>query len=564
MNEVSPIKKFETNKEEIKFDTKESFEINTNDKNFLLKIALNEKLMLFDIEQMDLFPKQEFNIYLSLEELGKINKYFLQFDYLKEVFESLKILIKKKNLFIIKEEKRMKIKIINPANDKEFFITVPLKEKDLKSNNNINLICYSEPKGNEKILNNNNNTISYNGTPKKRKLSDYTFLKRNLLNSKKKIMFSEELEMEEMIKSNSLYLENLSYNKKNFQFFEMKKEEKELFKLFLFLKKSEEFKIYKINDVINYNQIKFIIQELSLYFQIKLIEKNKEIIFEHQSRIINFIDEKQKVIYTKFIYSSSNLTEVMKEIKFESFYIKPEEFVKKEKLKESKSSNVSNDFSEKSSTISYKDPLVIFLNESITNIFKYNIFPILSEKNYKELEEKDIYDLKDNILLKDISNTSIHYFNKEKDRKFIWFDEYIKVGFSLRYFAEFCNTQIMYLYGPKGCSKSTFLLFNRHLLKSFHINNLYFNVDYLKTKNYLETKRIISYELLYLFENIDEMKSIEEKKIFHNIKVMNKDILNYIYLFLKNLLNSIDFQNRKNQIVIIIDNIYNCDMIIVY
>ena len=96
MNEVSPIKKFETNKKEIKFDTKESFEINTNDKNFLLKIAFNEKLMLFDIEQMDLFPKQEFNIYLNLEELGKINKYFLQFDNLKEVFESLKILIKKK------------------------------------------------------------------------------------------------------------------------------------------------------------------------------------------------------------------------------------------------------------------------------------------------------------------------------------------------------------------------------------------------------------------------------------------------------------------------------------
>ena len=80
MNEVSPIKKFETNKKEIKFDTQESFEINTNDKNFLLKIAFNEKLMLFDIEQMDLFLKQEFNIYLSLEELSKINKYFILFD----------------------------------------------------------------------------------------------------------------------------------------------------------------------------------------------------------------------------------------------------------------------------------------------------------------------------------------------------------------------------------------------------------------------------------------------------------------------------------------------------
>ena len=39
----------------------------------------------------------------------------------------------KKNISIIKEEKLIKLKIKNPSNEKEFFINIPLKEKDLKS-----------------------------------------------------------------------------------------------------------------------------------------------------------------------------------------------------------------------------------------------------------------------------------------------------------------------------------------------------------------------------------------------------------------------------------------------
>ena len=85
------------------------------------------------MKKKNIFPNGEYNIFLSLEELGKINKYFLQFDTLKEVLESLKKLINKKILSIIKDEKKMKIKLINPSNDKEIFINIPLKEKDLKS-----------------------------------------------------------------------------------------------------------------------------------------------------------------------------------------------------------------------------------------------------------------------------------------------------------------------------------------------------------------------------------------------------------------------------------------------
>ena len=117
----------------INFDIKETFEINSNEKDYVLKISLNDKLIYFEIEEKNIFPNGEYNIFLSLEELGKINKYFLQFDTLKEVLESLKKLINKKILSIIKDEKKMKIKLINPSNDKEIFINIPLKEKDLKS-----------------------------------------------------------------------------------------------------------------------------------------------------------------------------------------------------------------------------------------------------------------------------------------------------------------------------------------------------------------------------------------------------------------------------------------------
>ena len=125
----------------INFDIKESFEINSNEKNYALKISLNDKLMYFEIEEKNIFPKGEYNLYLSLDELGKINRYFLQFDSLKEVLESFKKLIDKKNLSILKEEKKMIIRIINPSNDKEIFINIPLKEKDLQSEIN-SLISY--------------------------------------------------------------------------------------------------------------------------------------------------------------------------------------------------------------------------------------------------------------------------------------------------------------------------------------------------------------------------------------------------------------------------------------
>ena len=136
-------------KKEIKFDASETFEINTDNKIYALKISYNEQLIYFEIKEKNAFVKDEYNLYINLNELGKISRFFNQFETVKEVFDSLKSLIDKKNLSIIQEEKKMKIKIINPINNREFYINVLSKEKDIRSE--INSIITYVTSLNEKV-----------------------------------------------------------------------------------------------------------------------------------------------------------------------------------------------------------------------------------------------------------------------------------------------------------------------------------------------------------------------------------------------------------------------------
>ena len=130
-----------SSRKEIKFDLSESFEITTDNKIYELKISYNEQLMFFEIKEKNAFLKGEFNLYTDPKELGDISRFFNQFETLKEVFDSLKTLITKKNVSIIQEGKKMKMKIINPVNNREFFINVNSKEKDTKSEINSIIAC---------------------------------------------------------------------------------------------------------------------------------------------------------------------------------------------------------------------------------------------------------------------------------------------------------------------------------------------------------------------------------------------------------------------------------------
>jgi len=112
---------------------KKSFKISEDNINFLLSLSTNEKIIFFEIEKENEFPKKEYNLLLDLEQLIKINKYFNQFESINEVESSFETLIETKKISLISEEKEIKIKIINPLNKKEFYISIPLKEKSLKN-----------------------------------------------------------------------------------------------------------------------------------------------------------------------------------------------------------------------------------------------------------------------------------------------------------------------------------------------------------------------------------------------------------------------------------------------
>ena len=89
MEELKVKQESKTGKE-IKFDANETFEINTENKIYALKISYNEQLIYFEIKEKNAFVKVEYNLYTNLEELGKINKFFNNFDNIKDVFEFFK------------------------------------------------------------------------------------------------------------------------------------------------------------------------------------------------------------------------------------------------------------------------------------------------------------------------------------------------------------------------------------------------------------------------------------------------------------------------------------------
>ena len=86
-------------------------------------------------------PKNKYGKLLTLDDLTKIDRFFLQFGITEDIINSLDIMVQNNNLNISEEDQKMKIEIVNPYNKRTFGIDIPLKEKDLRSEVN-NLINY--------------------------------------------------------------------------------------------------------------------------------------------------------------------------------------------------------------------------------------------------------------------------------------------------------------------------------------------------------------------------------------------------------------------------------------
>lgn len=122
-------------KPDLNFKNKKIFKFLKDNTNYNINLSYNEKLILFEIEKAEEneFPKKDYKLYLDLEQLIKIDKYFSQFESVSEIPLSFETLLGMNKIDIIYGEKEYKIKIINPLNKKEFYINIPLKEKSLKN-----------------------------------------------------------------------------------------------------------------------------------------------------------------------------------------------------------------------------------------------------------------------------------------------------------------------------------------------------------------------------------------------------------------------------------------------
>ena len=158
------------------FKVSEIFDIN----DIKLTISYNDDIILFKAEEKEanVFPKKEFSLIQSLKDLLDIDRYFRQFDNVKEVFDSIKILINNKNISIIKKEKEVSIKMKNLNTNKEFFINLKLKEKDFQS----------EMKDIIPYISSLNNKITNLENQIKEMKNDYNNLKSELDSYKKQIV----------------------------------------------------------------------------------------------------------------------------------------------------------------------------------------------------------------------------------------------------------------------------------------------------------------------------------------------------------------------------------------
>ena len=310
----------------------------------------------------------------------------------------------------------------------------------------------------------------------------------------------------------------------------------------------------KEGDSVNLNIFDYdiIIKLIERYPNLVAVINGETLTLYYLAREITFINDENKIITKKFIYNPENLIDSLKKLKFESYYIK---LPKENTIKDNNIININeeNESSSESSEVSL-DPYTIFNDESIKYIYSENKRLILNYNNYdNRFNEKIPY-------LKDLSNCSKYYY-KNPCSPFIKLDNnYYKPSSQLIDFKDSIYSKVVYLYGPKRSSKTTFLLNMINLYQYYSTRTFYFNFNFLETKNLLERKKIIYHELLYFCIDYEEMKKIETTKFFNKFQDKN-NIMELIYNILKVLLDIISPIDTIRRIIII-DNIYNNDSLV--
>ena len=131
-----------------------------------------------------------------------------------------------------------------------------------------------------------------------------------------------------------------------------------------------------------------------------------------------------------------------------------------------------------------------FLNGDETQIFFGKESKILSEERLSN------YILSiDNIkTFQDLTINSLYYYPLDKNQEFYLFKEYSNYAFTISKLIK--KYPVIQLYGPKGRSKTTFLLYLRFFLNRLENGVFYINYDYLDN-NPNKKREILYNELLY-------------------------------------------------------------------
>ena len=97
-----------------------------------LKISFNDTIISFTVIQSSL-PQKEYEVNLSLEQLCKINRFFINFENPNDLIDWILNSLKQKNSNIEFKDNKCFIQMLNPMSNKTIELILNVKEKDLNS-----------------------------------------------------------------------------------------------------------------------------------------------------------------------------------------------------------------------------------------------------------------------------------------------------------------------------------------------------------------------------------------------------------------------------------------------
>jgi len=117
------------------------FQLSSNNEQYLAKLILSDKIEI-NLNKKDAISSILYNVSLTLEDLGKINKIFKMCDTLEEAYNTLeKIFLKEKvNLHILNDNISCGFKMNSPTGD-EVEIMIPLHKKEMDKSEINDKLC---------------------------------------------------------------------------------------------------------------------------------------------------------------------------------------------------------------------------------------------------------------------------------------------------------------------------------------------------------------------------------------------------------------------------------------